>query len=189
MIEIRFHGRGGQGAVIASTILAEAAFKEGKHVQAFPFYGVERRGAPVVAFTRISDNKIRTRQQIYSPDFVVVLDPALIGKIDVTKGLKKNGHVLVNSDKHPEEFFFKGGFKVATVNASNIATKLGLGSKSAPIVNTAILGAFSSFTKLVGINSILSAISKRVPVKKKENMLAAKIAHGKVKTQEKKAKG
>jgi len=180
MIEIRFHGRGGQGAVIASSILAEAAFREGRHVQSFPFYGVERRGAPVLSFIRIDDDKIRIRHQIYEPDHVVVLDPTLLEKIDVTKGLKKGGSILLNTDKAPKLFGLKGGFKVATVNASAIATKLGLGAKTSPIVNTAILGAFSKFTKLVDIQSILGAIASRVPLKKEENIMAAKEAYEEV---------
>ncbi len=180
MVEVRFHGRGGQGVVIASVILAEAAFREGRYVQAFPFYGVERRGAPVTAFARIDKDKIRIRHQIYSPDYVVVLDPTLAEKIDVAKGLKKGGLILINTDRNPASFSFKGDFKIATVNASNIATRLSLGSKSSPIVNTALLGAFARFTGLVDIKSILGAIEERAPLKKKENMIAAKIAYEKV---------
>ncbi|MBL7069074.1 MAG: 2-oxoacid:acceptor oxidoreductase family protein [Candidatus Omnitrophica bacterium] len=180
MIEIRFHGRGGQGAVVASGILAEAAFREGKDVQSFPFFGVERRGAPVVAFTRIDSKYIRLRQKIYTPDYVLVLDPTLVEKIDVAKGLKKGGSILINTDKNPDAFSFGGEYTVATVNASNIATRLGLGSKSSPIVNTTLLGAFSKFTGIVGIKSVLAAIEGRVPVKRKENMLAARLAYEKV---------
>ena len=100
MIEIRFHGRGGQGAVIASNILAEAAFKEGKYVQAFPFFGIERRGAPILSFTRIDEKAIRIKNQIYNPDCIVVLDPTLIDAVDVTSGLKENGLILLNTDKN-----------------------------------------------------------------------------------------
>jgi len=89
LIEIRFHGRGGQGAVVASNMLADAAFREGKHVQAFPFFGVERRGAPVSSFTRINDTPIKIRSQVYTPDYVIVLDSTLIDITDVTSGLKK----------------------------------------------------------------------------------------------------
>ncbi len=91
MIEIRTHGRGGQGAVIASEILAEAFFREGKYVQAFPAFGVERRGAPVVAFTRVADDEIRERCEIYEPDHLIVLDPVLIDTVNITAGLKKGG--------------------------------------------------------------------------------------------------
>ncbi len=87
MIEIRFHGRGGQGAVVASNILADAAFREGKYVQAFPYFGVERRGAPVTSFTRIDKNPIKIKSQVYTPNYVVVLDPTLMGVTDITSGL------------------------------------------------------------------------------------------------------
>jgi len=97
MIEIRIHGRGGQGAVIASEVLAMAAFREGKHVTSFPAFGVERRGAPVAAFTRIDDRPIRLKCEIYAPDHVVVLDPSLLQVVDVTAGLKPGGWILVNS--------------------------------------------------------------------------------------------
>ncbi len=181
MIEVRFHGRGGQGAVIASNILAEAAFREGKSVQSFPYFGVERRGAPVAAFTRIDKNNIRIRHQIYKPDCVVILDPTLIEAVDVTKGLKEEGIILINTDKNPKSYPFKGNFKIATVNASNIASRLGLGTRSTPIVNTAILGAFSKFTKIVSLDSVLKAIKERVPLKREENIAAAKEAYEKVK--------
>jgi len=180
MIEIRFHGRGGQGAVIASSILAEAAFREGKDVQSFPYYSIERRGAPVLAFTRIDSCRIRVRQEIYEPDYVVVLDPSLIEAVDVTKGLKEGGSILINTDKEPRSFSFGGKFKIATVNAAGIAQKNGLGSRSAPIVNTAILGAFSKFTKLVRIESVLDAIREKAPLKKEENAGAAAEAYEKV---------
>lgn len=180
MKEIRFHGRGGQGTVIASVLLASAAFKEGKEVQAFPFFGVERRGAPVTAFTRIDNKKIRIRHQIYKPDYVVVLDPTIIDAIDVTKGLKPGGLMLINTDEPLELFKFKKNIKVATIDASEIARKFGLGPRSSPIVNTAILGAFSSFTKLVELKSVLRSIREGVPVKEEENVKAAEEAYKKV---------
>ncbi len=180
MVEIRFHGRGGQGSVIASNILAEAAFKEGKHVQSFPHFGVERRGAPVVAFTRIGDERIRIKHKIYNPDCIIILDPTLIKAVNVIKGLKENGLILVNSDKDPKKFPCSKEFKVATVNASNIAVKHSLGTKSTPIVNTAILGALSKFTGIVKLDFILKAIDERVPLKQKENRDAAKEAYEKV---------
>src|SRR5664280_145387 len=96
MIEVRFHGRGGQGAVTAAEILAKAAFEDGKYCQAFPFFGVERRGAPVMAFTRIDDQPIRRRYQVYKPDYVVVLDDGLLEVVDVFSGLKEGGKVIIN---------------------------------------------------------------------------------------------
>lgn len=180
MVEVRFHGRGGQGSVIASNILAEAAFREGKNIQAFPHFGVERRGAPVLAFTRISNKPIRVKHEIYNPDCVVVLDPTLIEAVDVTKGLKDKGIIIINSNKSPRDFAFKGPFKVATVNASEIAKRHGLGVRSTPIVNTAILGAFAMATGLVALESILKAVGERVPLKKDENVAAAREAYEKV---------
>jgi len=104
LIEVRWHGRGGQGAVTAAQILAEAAYLEGyKGVQAFPYFGAERRGAPIMAFTRMSDEEIRIRSQIYNPDFVVVLDSTLLGLIRVDEGLKEGGIIIVNSSKEPYE--------------------------------------------------------------------------------------
>ncbi|NQT07167.1 MAG: 2-oxoacid:acceptor oxidoreductase family protein [Candidatus Omnitrophica bacterium] len=181
MIEVRFHGRGGQGSVIASGILAEAAFREGKSIQSFPYFGVERRGAPVTAFTRIDDKYIRIRHYIYKPDCIVVLEPSLVEATNIVDGLKKEGLILINSDWDPDAFSFKKNFKIATVNASDIATRLGLGSKTAPIVNTAILGAFAKFTNIVTLDSVLAAIKERVPMKREENIAAAKEAYEKVK--------
>lgn len=159
MIEIRFHGRGGQGAVTAANILASAAFKEGKYVQAFPFFGVERRGAPVTAFTRIDDKPIRIKTQIYEPDVVVVLDPSLLDTVDVTAGLKDGGIVIVNTEKSKEEVLEKlkkKPGKLALVDATGIALEiLGL-----PITNTAILGAVAKATGLVKLESVQEAIKE-----------------------------
>ena len=180
MIEIRMHGRGGQGAVVACKILANAVFREGKSVQSFPEFGVERRGAPVTAFTRISstkDEKINLRCKIYEPDHIVVLDQGLITAVDVTTGLKDGGWIIVNSDKDPKEFNFPAKFRVATIDANSIAVKHRLGSKMAPIVNTVILGAFSKITGIVGIEAILEGIRDDVPVKIDENMQAAQEAY------------
>ena len=177
MKEIRFHGRGGQGAVIASVLLASSAFKEGKMVQAFPFFGVERRGAPVTAFTRIDEEKIRVKHRIYQPDYIIVLDPSLISVIDVVGGLKKDGMILINTDEKADSFKFDRQFRIATIDASGIATNLGLGTKSAPIVNTALLGAFSKFTGLVKLESVLDAIRERVPFKVNQNVKAAEEAY------------
>ena len=176
MIEIRFHGRGGQGAVVASNLLAMAAFREGKDVQAFPYFGVERRGAPVTAFTKIDDRPVRIKSQIYEPDHVVVLDASLLKAVDVTQGLKNGGMVLINTDKRPEQIKGIKG-RIVTVDATSIAVKHGLGSKEAPIVNTAILGAFSKATGIVKLESIVQSILESAPAKKKENAEAAKEAH------------
>jgi len=172
MIEVRFHGRGGQGAVVASKLLASALFSEGKSVQSFPAFGVERRGAPVMAFLRIDDNPIRLRTNVYEPDHIVVMDPTLIEAIDVTSGLKKNGWILINSDRPPEAFERFASFRVATVDATRIAVENHLGSRTHPIVNTAILGAFSRITGLVGIEAVVKAVREEVPASKEANARA-----------------
>jgi len=178
MIEIRFHGRGGQGAVVASKILANSAFLDDNYSQSFPAFGVERRGAPVTAFLRVDDKPIRIRTEIYEPDHIVILDPLLVDQIPVTKGLKEHGMVIVNSSKRPEEFanHFKG-FKVATVPAGTIALKHHLGSPQSPIVNTAILGAVVKVLSLVTMENLLKAIKTDVPVKADDNAAAAQDAY------------
>lgn len=155
MHEIRFHGRGGQGAVTAAEILAKAAAHENKYCQAFPFFGVERRGAPVMAFTRIDDEPILIHQQVYEPKYVVVLDSSLLSVVDVTEGLSKDGIILLNTTKKPSEFDFK--HKTYTIDATSIA----LENLGKPIVNTVMLGAFARITGLVELNSIKEVIKKR----------------------------
>ena len=148
MIEIRLHGRGGQGSVVASKMLASALLKEGKWAQAFPEFGVERRGQPVTAFLRIDTKPIGAHYRIYEPDHIVVLDPTLQGQVDVTEGLKRGGWMIINSEKSPSEIDIQSDrdkpcpYRIATVDATEIAIKHHLGSKAAPIVNTAIIGAF-----------------------------------------------
>lgn len=181
MIEIRVHGRGGQGAVVASKALAIAVASEGRYVQSFPEFGVERRGAPVYAFTRIDDKEIYVRSKIYNPDHVVVLDPTLIEAIDVTEGLHKGGWILINTTKKPSDFQeFCKDFRVATVDAYAIAIKYGLGPKASPIVNTAILGAFSKISGVVSLDVLLKGIKEIVPIKPEENAEAATEAYNSV---------
>jgi len=177
MIEVRIHGRGGQGAVIASKVLAVAVFKEGRYVQSFPAFGVERRGAPVAAFTRIDDEPVRIRCQIYYPEYVMVLDPSLMQVVDVTAGLKEGGWVLINSEQPPAAFPLPPQFRVATVDANAIAIKYRLGPRTAPIVNTAILGAFARITGIVSLETVEQAIQEAVPVKPKDNVAAAREAY------------
>ncbi len=179
MIEIRFHGRGGQGAVIASNILAEAAFLEGKSVSAFPYFGVERRGAPVTAYTRIDDKEIRVKSGIYEPDYVVVMDQSLIKAVDVVAGLKPGGKVIINTTRSPGDFDL-GDADVYTVDATGIAIDNRLGSKAAPIVNSAILGGFVKISGVVELDSLLKGVRSLAPVKKEENATAADQAYSKV---------
>jgi len=184
MIEVRIHGRGGQGAVIASKVLADAVFREGRYVQSFPSFGVERRGAPVAAFTRIDQTPVRLRCQIYNPDYVMVLDPSLMQVVDVTAGLKPGGWVLINSEQPPEAFKLPSGFRVATVDASAIAIKYRLGPRTAPIVNTAILGAFARVTGIVSLDAVGKAVREAVPSKKDDNVAATTEAYSAVRMPE-----
>lgn len=163
MIEVRWHGRGGQGAVTAAEILASAAALEGKWVQAFPSFGAERRGAPVQAYTRISDKPIYDRSFIYEPDVVVVLDESLLDadRNSILMGLKPNGKLVVNSGQDPYVLVRKLGFNgdIATVDATTIAIEV-LG---APIVNTAILGAVVRAINVVERESVIEAMKKKFP--------------------------
>ena len=179
MVEIRFHGRGGQGTVTACKALADALMMEDKWVQTFPEYGVERRGAPVVSFTRIDDKRIYMRCKIYEPDHVVVMDPTLMEAVDVTEGLKDGGWVIINSEKSPEQFELPDRFKVRTFDASSLAVKYGLGSKAAPIVNMPMLAAFAKITGFVGKKALLDAVQMESPFKKEENVKAAGEAYEK----------
>lgn len=194
MIEVRFHGRGGQGAVMACDILASALLKEGKFAQSFPLFGGERRGAPVQAFLRISDIPVMARGQVYEPDHIVVLSSLLMSLIPppnalgaagpgntssqplVLQGLKKGGWIIINSNRSPESFNLKE-FRVATVDATGIAAKHGLGFPQSRPVNTAILGAFSRITGLVGMEALLKTIAEEVPVQRDQNIAATKEAY------------
>lgn len=161
-------------------MLASALFDEGKDVQAFPYFGVERRGAPVTAFLRLDDRPLRIRSEISEPDVVVVLDTFLMKYVDVTAGLKPGGVLIVNSTKAPD-FYRKGtGVRVATVDATGIAIKNGVGNRTTPIVNTAILGAMVKVLGIVKLESVLKSIRANVPVKKEENAASAQEAYEKV---------
>ena len=184
MIEIRIHGRGGQGAVIASKVLAAAVFQDGKYVQSFPAFGVERRGAPVMAFTRIDGQPIRIRCQIYEPDHIIVLDPTLLEVVDVTAGLKDGGWVLINSELDPSAFQLPDKYRVVTVDASSIAIKYHLGPSTAPIVNTAILGAFARVTGLVSLEALFEAVRSAVPVNPDGNVAATREAFEQIRAKE-----
>lgn len=174
MRELRLHGRGGQGTVIASKLLAVALFLEGREVQSFPMFGVERRGSPVTAFLRVDDTPIKLRCEIQEPDELIVLDPTLIGATDITAGLKRGGRILINTDQAPEDFpQLLDRYHVSTVDASGIAVRHGLGGKSQPIVNTAILGAFAADTGTITMASVRDAIREEVPMQIDANIAAA----------------
>lgn len=148
MLEIRWHGRGGQGAKTASLLLADVAFNTGKYIQGFPEYGPERMGAPMTAYNRIDDKPIRIHSNVYEPDFVVVVDDTLIGAVDLTKGLKSNGAILINTnstDKNIREKLGNFDGKIYTIDASKIATQT-IGKN---IPNTALLAAVIKISGLM----------------------------------------
>jgi len=177
LIEVRFHGRGGQGVVIASEVLAQAAFRMGFEVSAFPFFGVERRGAPVTAYSRIDNKPVRIRSSIYEPDYVVVLDNSLLRGVDILEGLKPAGRVLVNYPDGKKLPSLPPRFRYFVVDATFIAASHGIGSQTAPIVNTAIMGGFARMCDTVTLDSILETIRDIAPAKEEENVSAAKEAY------------
>lgn len=181
MIEVRISGRGGQGVVLASQILAAAFFKNGMWVQAFPSFGAERRGAPVSAFIRADTEEMTLRCGVYSPDWVLVLDPHLLENPAVFSGLKENGSVLVNSGGLSKEAQrpAKGG--IFLVDASAIAHRLHLGNASSLIVNTAMAGAFARASSLISLEKVVEAIQEAVPVEKEKNAQSAREAYESVK--------
>ena len=176
VVEIRFHGRGGQGVVVGCEIVAKALLHEGKYVQYSPDFGTERRGAPVRAFLRIDDKKIYQKDQIYNPDCVVVFNASSRTE-DFVSGLKPGGWLIINSPKDPSEFKGLGPFRVATIDASEIAVRHEIGTEAAPIVNTVILGAMA---RVLGfsLDSLTEAIREKF--KGDSNRLGALEAYEKV---------
>jgi len=174
LIEIRWHGRGGQGAVTASEILAEAALEEGKYFQAFPDYGPERMGAPIRAYTRIGSSPIRQHCQITQPDAVVVLDPTLVGVVDFTDGVKEGGALIINTPLSPTELRKKLGFdkgKVFTVDATRIA----LDTIGRNIPNTTMIGALLKALGVISKESVREEIRKRLEARGDKEMAKANI--------------
>jgi len=162
MIEIVFYGRGGQGAVTASQILATAAFREGKYAQAFPSFGPDRRGAPVTAYARIDEKAIVDRSPIVAADYVIVLDPNLFKMSNPLSGLKASGCAILNSDKPPEEFLKevdRNGIRIFSIDASMISEQV-YGKTSIPITNVAMLGAFTSVSGAIRLDSILETLDQ-----------------------------
>ena len=162
MVEIRWHGRGGQGAKTASLLLAEAAFNMGKYSQGFPEYGPERMGAPIKAYNRISDERSTLHSNIYEPDYVVVVDETLLGAVDPTNGLKKNGAIIVNTDKSPEDIRpqlegYEG--KVCTIDAGTIAFEE-LGNRS--LSNTAMLSAVIKVSGVIAEDAYLDDMEQSI---------------------------
>ncbi|MFC2067496.1 2-oxoacid:acceptor oxidoreductase family protein [Chloroflexota bacterium] len=183
LVEIRWHGRGGQGAVTSAELVARAAINEDKYAHAFPSFGPERRGAPVLAFTRIdSKEPIRIRAEISQPDVVVVLDPRLIQVVNITSGLKEGGLVIVNTTKalHEMAAQFDTKWRLATVDANKIAREL-LGVL---IVNTTMIGALLKATRVVKVESLFEPLKNRFGRLAERNINAMKRAYEETLTKE-----
>ena len=168
MIEVRFHGRGGQGAVTSAELIAQAAISKGKYAQAFPSFGPERRGAPVLAFLRVSDKPIRLRSRVYKPDAVIILDATLLGTVNPSEGLK-DGFVIINTHKSSEELLMLfPGHNIACVDATKIAKEeLGV-----PITNTTMLGALVKATGIVELESLEGPVRNRFGINAQKNINA-----------------
>jgi 2-oxoacid:acceptor oxidoreductase gamma subunit (pyruvate/2-ketoisovalerate family) len=179
MLEVRFHGRGGQGTVLAAKMLADVVLRSGKgECMAIPEFGVERRGAPVLAYARISDGPILLRTRIYEPDVVVVMDTAAAPPEKVSDGLKPGGKILVNSEHTPEELAKTWpGFDVIGMPARKIALSHGLGTPMAPVLNTAVIGAFCAAFEIAEMKDLEAVIRESVPIKIDENIAAAREAY------------
>ena len=174
MLEIRWHGRGGQGAVTASKVLADSALAEGKQIQAFPEYGSERQGAPIKAFTRISDKPITVHSQVTNPDMVVVLDPTLLKVVDVTEGLIEDGKLVVNTTLSAADLRTKMGVigrEIYTIDATGIALK-NLGKA---IPNTPMIGALIKATGLLDINGVTEDFRKKFANKFREDIIEGNV--------------
>jgi 2-oxoacid:acceptor oxidoreductase gamma subunit (pyruvate/2-ketoisovalerate family) len=175
LLEVRWHGRGGLGAVTSAELLARAAASEGKFTQSFPSFGPERRGAPVVAFLRIGDQFIRTRTNVRTPDVVVVIDPRLLRVVDVTDGLKDNGLLIINSTRTPSQLKAEFGYKwtVASVDATRIARD----TIGVPITNTAMIGAFLKLSPVIQLSAMREALEERFGTRAAPNFAAMQRAY------------
>lgn len=171
--ELRIHGRGGQGSVTAAELIATAAFTGGVHAQAFPAFGVERRGAPVQAFVRFSNEKIRLRSQVYEPDYIIVQDSTLIRDVNVFAGMSEGGIAIINTEKQGN-YDLPVGVRLIVINATEIALEeIGL-----PITNTTLMGAFAAVSDEITLESLKGAIEERFPGKlAATNFAAAKRAY------------
>jgi len=177
MQEIRFHGRGGQGTVVASILLAKAFFSTGYYVQTFPVFGVERRGAPVEAYLRLDQEKILIRCNVYTPDHVVVQDVKLLENVNVTGGLKPGGWILLNAPQQRENLESFSGFRLACVDATGIAVRNQLGTRTHPIINTAMVGAFARIMEMPPLDMISLAIKEDIRIRPEQNIQACRDAY------------
>ena len=175
MFQIRIHGRGGQGVVTAAELLSVAGFREGRHAQAFPSFGSERTGAPVVAFCRLDHRPIRLREPILAPDALIIQDPTLLHQVDVFGGLTRDGYILINTSRSFAELGleeFATGFRherLCTVPATEIALKL----VGRPLPNAALLGGFAALAQQISLEAVSAAIREKFPTKVAEANIAA----------------
>lgn len=175
MFQVRIHGRGGQGVVTAAEMLSIAAFEEGRHAQAFPSFGSERTGAPVVAFCRIADKEIRLREPIMEPDAIIIQDPTLLHQVDVFAGLKKDGYILINTTKTFEQLGL-GDFvrdwhpeRLCTVSATELSIK----HVGRPVPNVPLLGGFAAVSSIIKLESVAMAIRDKFSGKVADGNIAA----------------
>ena len=175
MFQIRIHGRGGQGVVSGAEMLSVAAFLEGRYAQAFPSFGSERMGAPVMAFCRIDDKEIRLREPVLEPDALIVQDPTLLHQVDLFSGLQPRGHILINSRRNFDELGL-GGF-VRGVGRYRVyslpATELALKHVGRSVPNAALLGGFAAVTGRIALASVIAAIRQKFPAAVAEKNVAA----------------
>lgn len=184
MFQVRFHGRGGQGVVTAAELLSIAAFGEGHHAQAFPSFGSERAGAPVMAFCRIDDKAIRLREPITEPDALIIQDATLLHQVELFAGLRPDGYVLINTSRNFEELDIADIFsghrreRMCTVPATELAVK----HFGRPVPNAALLGGFAALSGVIKLESVAAAVRERFSGKVAEgNIAAASAAHDLVK--------
>ena len=179
MFQVRIHGRGGQGVVTAAEMLSVAAFREGRHAQAFPSFGSERTGAPVVAYCRIDDKEIRVREPIMQPDALIIQDPTLLHQVDVFGGLKRDGYILINTTRSLRELGldeFVQKFQSERI-AAVPATELAMEHFGRPVPNAALLGGFAALSRQISLAAVVVAIGEKFSGKLAEgNILAATAA-------------
>jgi pyruvate ferredoxin oxidoreductase gamma subunit len=177
VFQIRIHGRGGQGVVSGAEMLSVAAFLEGRHAQAFPSFGSERTGAPVMAFCRIDDRPIRLREPVLDPDALIVQDATLLHQVDLFNGLREAGHILLNSSRTPAELGLESladRYRITTLPA----TELAMEHVGRPVPNAALLGGFAALTGVLQLESVVAAIREKFPAAIAEkNVAAARRAH------------